>query len=209
MLVGSLLLTVATAAAAAGLLPLVPREPAAVATGRDIVHTAATVSSGTGGRSGARLVGADVRTGGPQRGTHPARPPQRPAQSGSGRRVVFDMSEQRVWLVRADGRVAASYPVSGGLSDNLEPDRYEVYSRSRHATAFDLQSTMQYMVRFAHGDRAAIGFHDIPVDDAGRLLQDPSELGTPQSAGCIRQRRADARLMWQFAPVGTPVVVTA
>ena len=61
---------------------------------------------------------------------------------------------------------------------------------------------MQYMVRFAHGKRAAIGFHDIPVDD-GELVQTREELGTPRSHGCIRQWRPDARALWRFAPVGT------
>jgi lipoprotein-anchoring transpeptidase ErfK/SrfK len=72
----------------------------------------------------------------------------------------------------------------------------------------DDSGTMQYMVRFAHGQRAAIGFHDIPVDD-GRRLQTRAELGTPQSHGCIRQWRPDAKALWYFAIVGTKVVVTA
>lgn len=203
-------MTVATAAAAVGLLPLVPREPAAVASGRDDFHNAASVASDIGGRTGSRLaIPGDDGRGPASTMPDPAEPTQPPPRSGHGRRVVFDMSEQRVWLVRDGGEVAASYLVSGSRTDNLSPDRYEVYSRSRHATGFDLHSTMQYMVRFAHGDRAAIGFHDIPVDDDGRLVQQRSELGTPQSAGCIRQRRADARRMWDFATVGTPVVVTA
>ena len=122
---------------------------------------------------------------------------------------MFDISDQRVWLVRDNGRVAASYLVSGSRFDNLAPDTYEVYSRSRHATGFDSASSMQFMVRFAQGNRAAIGFHDIPVDTQGRPVQSVSELGSPQSAGCIRQRRADARRMWRFATLGTPVVVTA
>jgi lipoprotein-anchoring transpeptidase ErfK/SrfK len=67
---------------------------------------------------------------------------------------------------------------------------------------------MRYFVRFAHGDRAAIGFHDIPEAD-GRLVQSVAQLGTPLSHGCIRQRRSDARILWRFAPLGTEVVVTA
>jgi len=130
-----------------------------------------------------------------------------PAGSGEGRRVVFDMTDQRVWLVRTDGSVQRSYLVSGSVYDNLEPGSYEVYSRSAHATGIDESGTMRFMVRFAHGDRAAIGFHDIPVDE-GRLVQSRAELGTPQSHGCIRQWRPDARSLWRFAPLGTPVVVT-
>jgi len=132
-----------------------------------------------------------------------------PAGSGAGRRVVFDESAQRVWLVRDGGSVLATYAVSGSVHDNLSPGSYEVYSRSLHATAFDYGSTMDYMVRFTQGDSAAIGFHDIPVDSGGEPLQRAARLGTPTSSGCIRQRPRDAREMWRFAPVGTPVVVVA
>jgi L,D-transpeptidase catalytic domain len=130
-----------------------------------------------------------------------------PADSGEGRRIVFDMGDQRVWLVRADGSVKRSHLVSGSIYDNLDAGVYEVYSRSVHATGIDDSGTMRYMVRFAHGDRAAIGFHDIPVDD-GKLVQTRAQLGTPLSHGCIRQWRPDARALWRFAPVGTTVVVT-
>ena len=131
-----------------------------------------------------------------------------PARSGGGKRVVFDISDQRVWLVGKDNRVRRTYLVSGSVTDNLKPGRYEVYSTSRHAVGIDDSGTMQYMVRFAHGQRAAIGFHDIPVDD-GRRLQTRAQLGTPQSHGCIRQWRPDAKALWYFAIVGTKVVVTA
>ena len=68
---------------------------------------------------------------------------------------------------------------------------------------------MKWFVRFTTGDTgAAIGFHDIPVDD-GEPLQTPSQLGTPQSHGCIRQKAADAKALWKFAPLDTTVVVTA
>jgi lipoprotein-anchoring transpeptidase ErfK/SrfK len=131
-----------------------------------------------------------------------------PRRSGQGRRVVYDISAQRVWLVRDSGRVARSYLVSGGRdASKLPPGRYEVYSKSRHAVAFNYRETMSFMVRFAHGDRAPIGFHDIPRDLRKRLVQTRAELGTPTSAGCIRQARPDAVALWNFAEVGTSVVV--
>jgi lipoprotein-anchoring transpeptidase ErfK/SrfK len=131
-----------------------------------------------------------------------------PADSGTGRRVVFSEGQQRVWLVGRDDRVRRTYLVSGSLHDNLDPGSYTVYSRSQRAWGIDDSGTMRHFVRFAHGDNAAIGFHDIPVDD-GRRVQTPSELGTPQSHGCIRQRRADAVALWEFAPLGTTVVVVS
>jgi hypothetical protein len=134
--------------------------------------------------------------------------PPLPRRSGEGRRVVFDMSDQRVWLVRDTGRVARSYLVSGSIYDNLDPGTYEVYSRSPQAWAFDGSGSMRWMVRFTQGENAAIGFHDIPVDD-GERAQTREELGTPQSHGCIRQWPDDAKALWRFAPLGTTVVVTA
>lgn len=132
-----------------------------------------------------------------------------PAASGTGRRVVFSESRQRVWLVEGDGTVARTYLVSGSLLDNLHPGSYAVYSRSERAVGIEDSGTMEWFVRFTRGDRgAAIGFHTIPVQD-GRRLQTEAQLGTPQSHGCIRQATADALAMWDFAPLGTRVVVTA
>ena len=132
-----------------------------------------------------------------------------PSDSGAGRRVVFDMSDQHVWLVRDGDRAVRSYPVSGSVYDNLDPGTYEVYSRSEQAYAFDGSGSMRYMVRFTQGDNAAIGFHDIPLDAEGEKVQTKAELGTALSHGCIRQWPDDAKALWRFAPVGTTVVVTA
>lgn len=133
-----------------------------------------------------------------------------PEDSGTGRRVVYSESRQRVWLVNDGEQVEASYAVSGSAYDNLDPGTFEVYSRSEHATSFDGGSTMDYFVRFTKGPTgAAIGFHDIPVLHSGELIQSVDELGTPLSHGCIRQAPEDALALWEFAPIGTTVVVTA
>ncbi len=131
-----------------------------------------------------------------------------PVASGTGRRAVFSESQQRVWIVGGQGKVLRTYLVSGSVYDNLDPGTYDVYSRSRHAVGIDGSGTMEYFVRFTKGDEgAAIGFHSIPVDD-GEAVQTHDELGTPQSHGCIRQAEADAIAMWDFADIGTTVVVT-
>jgi len=135
--------------------------------------------------------------------------PPVPDDSGEGRRVVFDQSDQRVWLVDEDDEVERTYLVSGSLYPNLDPGTYSVYSRSEDAVGIDDSGTMKFFVRFTQGDNgAAIGFHDIPVND-GDLVQTVDQLGTPQSHGCIRQERQDAVALWEFAPIGTEVDVTA
>jgi len=130
-----------------------------------------------------------------------------PAASGHGRRIVFSQSEQRVWLVGTSDKVQRTYLVSGSVTDNLHPGTYAVYSRSRWAVGVDDSGTMQYFVRFTHGPTgAAIGFHTLPVKD-GKPLETVAGLGTPRSHGCIRQATPDAIALWNFAPIGTKVVV--
>jgi lipoprotein-anchoring transpeptidase ErfK/SrfK len=171
----------------------------------------ATSGVGAEGADGAVSLAGGVYDPKPESARAPAREPAPavPPDSGTGRRVVFDMTRQRVWLVGEQaGRdvVRRSYRVSGSVTDNLEPGSYSVYSKSLRAWGIDDSGSMRYMVRFAHGDNAAIGFHDIPVLD-GEYVQAREQLGTPQSHGCIRQWRPDAQALWRFAPVGTEVVV--
>lgn len=131
--------------------------------------------------------------------------PEPPAANGAGRRVVYSNSRQRVWMYEADGSLVHSYPVSGrrGMP---RPGIYAVFSRSTRAYSGSVH--MDWMVRFAHGRNLAIGFHAIPVGRRGPI-QSLGELGQFRSHGCVRQAPADARRMWDFAPLGTKVVVTA
>ena len=137
-----------------------------------------------------------------------ADPTALPPGSGTGMRVVFSEGAQRVWLVDDEEQVRRTYLVSGSVLDNLDPGRYDVYSKSRWAVGINDSGVMEYFVRFTKGPSgAAIGFHTIPTKQ-GVPLQSRKQLGTPQSHGCIRQRTADAIALWDFAPLGTTVVVT-
>jgi L,D-transpeptidase catalytic domain len=179
-------------------------------------------AEGERGGATASLSAAEPRTAGatdaeesaepeePEAAPDPTEPPDPddllvPEDSGEGRRVVFDETAQRVWLVNRDDSVERTYLVSGSVYDNLDPGTYSVFSSDEHATGID-GSALRFMVRFTTGAEAAIGFHDIPVLD-GEKVQTPDELGTPLSHGCIRQHGKDARALWEFAPLGTKVVV--
>ncbi len=137
------------------------------------------------------------------------KPPDRrglPADSGTGRRVVYSVGQQRVWWVEGNGDVVHTYLVSG-RANTPRTGTYHVFSKSRHTTSMNGRARMQYMVRFAHGRGAAIGFHSIPTDLRGRPLQSEAELGSYRSAGCVRQKNIDAEFLYAWAPVGTKVVV--
>jgi lipoprotein-anchoring transpeptidase ErfK/SrfK len=165
----------------------------------------APLSSGTSTSAEALLSGASADDGSPS-GTQSSTTV--PLDSGSGRRIVFSQSSQRVWLMGArPDDVQRTYLVSGSVTHNLQPGTYAVYSRSRWAVGVDDSGVMQYFVRFTQGPTgAAIGFHSIPTKN-GVPLQTRAQLGTAQSHGCIRQYLPDAIALWNFAPERTKVVV--
>lgn len=214
-LAGALVLTVTAAVVGTGLLPG-EEDPARAVDPEGGSAAAAPREEPASGPAAASAVRPAVRRS--ERIRPKARPATAPADpaadtalppdSGSGRRVVFSEGRQRVWLVADGSEVVRTYLVSGSVYDNLDPGTYAVYSRSEVAYGIDDSGTMRYFVRFATGNRgAAIGFHDIPEKD-GEPIQTVDQLGTPLSHGCIRQDRDDAVALWEFAPVGTTVVVT-
>ena len=133
-----------------------------------------------------------------------------PANSGSGRRAVYSKSQQTVWAIDDNNVVIKAHRVSG-RQDPLHPTPgvYRVWSRSRYTFAINNPSiTWGYMVRFAKGGNGGnIGFHDIPFQ-YGRPVQTIAQLGQPLSGGCVRQAADDAIWMWNWAGIGTVVVVT-
>jgi hypothetical protein len=133
--------------------------------------------------------------------------PAAPAGSGQGRRVIYSGSQQRVWWVEADERVVQSYLVSGRVNTPL-PGSYRVYSKSPVAWAGHDGITMRHMVRFARGRTLAIGFHSIPRYSNGRPMQTEEQLGTYRSSGCVRQADDMAEALFEWAEIGTTVIVT-
>lgn len=196
----SLVITAVSLLGGAGALPSAADDAAPETEGLVLSRATSTPSSER------RDAGAKIATGSEARSL-PSRDVALPEDSGTGTRVVFSEERQRVWLVEGRHRVVRTYLVSGSIYDNLDPGTFTVYSRSEQAWGIDDSGSMRWFVRFAQGDAgAAIGFHTIPVDE-GEKLQTVAQLGTPLSHGCIRQRTADAKALWDFAPVGTTVVV--
>lgn len=147
-----------------------------------------------------------VRSTGTASPVAPAPWPQPPANSGSGKRIVYGNSAHRVWMVDGHDLVVDTYLVSG-KANTPAPGSYSVFSKSENAWAGHDGITMKWMVRFTYGESLAIGFHSIPRDAQGRPLQSESQLGSYRSSGCIRQADHKASALYAWAPVGTRVVV--
>jgi len=135
-----------------------------------------------------------------------------PAHSGTGKRIVFSQTAQRVWALNARNQVARTYLVSGSKEDNLKPGTYRIHARKETTVAYnDASEQLRYFLGFAYGSGdhsvgAMIAFHQIPTRK-GKLVESVADLGKPASDGCVRQAPADALWLWKWAPMGTKVVV--
>lgn len=130
------------------------------------------------------------------------------AGQGTGKRVVYERAAQRVWAIDDQERIVRSYLVSGSQYRNELAGTHKVYSKSDMATGWNLTADLPYMIRYLETERGHIGFHAIPYwKDSGEHLQTEAELGQKLSGGCQRQAFLDAQFLWQFADVGTTVVV--
>ncbi len=136
--------------------------------------------------------------------TVPPGPPA-PANSGLGRRIIYSISAQRVWTVEANNSVSHFWKVSGKFG--LPPvGTFHILSRSVYTYVGSLR--LNYMQRFYQTVRGGwVGFHGIPLRPDGTPIESDAQLGTPLSHGCVRMNQTDVKTLWDWAPMGTTVVV--
>ena len=130
-----------------------------------------------------------------------------PIKSGTGRRIVYANRQQRVWVINADNEVIRTFPVSGMLG---QPGNgtFSVFSKSPTSFSPEFAGvTFRFMTRFAIGRNGGnIGFHEIPIRN-NKPMQTVDELGAFKGSGCLRSSTKDALFIYQWATLGTKVVV--
>ncbi|MFD5321667.1 hypothetical protein [Streptomyces sp. NPDC127098] len=132
-----------------------------------------------------------------------AEEPPLPAESGTGKRVVYALGQQRVWLVDVaqDGTgevVLDTFPVYPS-SVSPEPGEYAVTSRSPNGTGSD-GVAIEHTVIFHSADDVVFGF-SAAIDGS---TPDPE---AAQRTGAVRESREDGAAMWEFATENVTVVV--
>jgi lipoprotein-anchoring transpeptidase ErfK/SrfK len=130
-----------------------------------------------------------------------------PIKSGTGRRIVYANRQQRVWVINENNEVIRTFLVSGMLG---QPGKgtFRVFSKSPTSFSPEFAGvTFRFMTRFAIGRNGGnIGFHEIPIRN-NKPMQTVEELGAFKGSGCLRSSTQDAIFIYQWAKIGTKVVV--
>ena len=129
-------------------------------------------------------------------------PPPIPANSGEGKRVVYSLSQNRVWLVDDAERSLREYTVAPAPYRPV-PDTYRVTIKVEDSRPGSDGLQITHSVRFGFVEGIPLGFAATTTPLEKIKPGDPT---TVKSAG-IRERPGDGLALWNFAPVGTPVIV--
>ena len=122
------------------------------------------------------------------------------------KQIVVDKSDQRAYVYE-NGQMRWTFIVSTGMpgSETWE-GTFHIRSKIPNAYAYLWGLQMPYWLGFYHTGYLENGFHALPIMSNGAILWD-GYLGTPVSYGCVILSYTDAQTLYQWAEIGTEVVV--
>ncbi|WP_330339314.1 hypothetical protein [Streptomyces sp. NBC_00557] len=124
--------------------------------------------------------------------------PALPDDSGTGRRIVYSLSEKRVWLVDATGKPTRTFTVWPGTV-NPQPGRYSITLRTQSLRGSD-GVQVEHIMYFTKAQGVNIAFSNA-LDGSSPPPADGKKLGG------IRLHKEDGAALWSFGDQGTGVTV--
>ncbi|MCO4698833.1 hypothetical protein LRR80_04922 [Streptomyces sp. RO-S4] len=122
-----------------------------------------------------------------------------PADSGTGRRIVYSLGQKRVWLVDASDAARRSFPVWPGTVAP-DPGTYSIGTRNEATTGSD-GVPVEHIMYFAQKSGVFVAFSNA-VDGSSPPPADPGA-----KTGGIRVAKQDGKALWTFGAPGTTVRV--
>ncbi|GAA2547451.1 MULTISPECIES: hypothetical protein [Streptomyces] len=140
---------------------------------------------------------ADAKpSAGPEKEKEPAAVP---ADSGTGRRIVYSLGQKRVWLVDASDATRRSFTVWPGTV-SPDPGSYTIGDRTEATTGSD-GVEVEHIIYFAAKSGVSVAFSNA-VDGSS-----PPPAAPDAKTGGIRVGKGDGKALWAFGTPGTTVRV--
>ncbi|WP_282704145.1 hypothetical protein [Streptomyces sp. CC219B] len=142
---------------------------------------------------------ASATTGPEPQPTESAAPAAVPDGSGTGRRIVYSLGQDRVWLVDASDSPRRTFAVWPGTVDP-DPGTYTVGTRTEDPITGSDGVRIEHVVYFAVKSGVNVAFSNA-VDGSSPPPADGARTGG------IRMTTADGSALWTFGSAGTTVAV--
>jgi len=126
--------------------------------------------------------------------------------TAGSKRMVVDLSEQRLYAFQGNS-LAYQFVVSTGMPGaRTAPGTYQVLDKHPNAYASTWNLQMPYWLGIYWAGSLENGIHALPILPNGQRLWE-GYLGTPVSYGCVILGTIEAQTVYNWAEVGTPVVI--
>ena len=126
-----------------------------------------------------------------------------PAKISEGKYIDIDLTHQ-VMSIFENGLRKGSYKISSGKRGmNTPTGTFHILSKGRRPWSEKYGLYMPYYMGFTTKGH---GIHELPEWPSG-YKEGANHLGIPVSHGCVRLGVGPAKLIYDFTPKGTPVVV--
>jgi len=125
---------------------------------------------------------------------------------GGGKRILIDLSEQHLYAYQGNALIYSWVASTGKPGAGTRTGTFRVLDKypNAYASTWGLQMPHWLGIYWAGG--LENGIHALPIMANGQRLW-AGYLGTPVSFGCIILGVEEARLLYTWAEIGTPVVI--
>lgn len=107
--------------------------------------------------------------------------------------------------MRVNNVAIATHPVSGGLPRTPTPvGTFKILQKNPRAWSNSAKLWMPYWMHFSGRGH---GLHELPEWPGGRK-EGENHLGRPASHGCVRLGVGAAKAIYDWSPVGTPLIIS-
>jgi LysM repeat protein len=130
--------------------------------------------------------------------------PAAPAVPGGAKRIVVDLSDQRMYVYQ-NGQLLWNWVISTGQPGrDTAVGHYKVLNKIPNAYASTWSLQMPYWLGIYWAGSLQNGIHALPIQANGQRLWE-GYLGQRVSFGCVILSTQNAQTLYNWAPVGTPV----
>lgn len=124
--------------------------------------------------------------------------------------IEIDISQQRMFTFR-DKKLVKTYRVSTGKDYPTPIGTFQILNKAGIGYSSIYHVWMPYWMAFSFSSElhAYFGIHELPYFySGGNKIQRPRDfIGAPNTGGCVALDIGDAKEVYQFADIGTPVVI--
>lgn len=127
----------------------------------------------------------------------------------SGKVIRVSLSKQELSMYQ-NGKLVSTRRISTGKWSTPTPiGTFHTQNKMTVAYSAPYKLYMEYWMAFTPD--GSYGLHALPfwkLKGGGKLYEGAAHIGTPVSHGCIRQTVAEAKTLYDWTPIGTPVIIT-